>query len=92
MAAVRIQGRKGQCAWGGYKSQAPLFKAELNYTSDSSTWFKRQWNTVPAELKPGKHEVWATLPKSTTAYYFNLVDDRGIVVSSDLQILDAAAR
>ena len=92
MAAVRIQGRKGQCAWAGYTAQAPLLKAELNYTSDSATWLKRQWNTVPAELKPGKHQVRATLPESATAYYFNLVDHRGIVVSSDLQILDAAAR
>jgi len=92
LASVRVQSRRGLSVWMRYRTKVPIVRAELNFTSDSGIWHQRQWNTVPAELDPGKHEVRATLPESVTAYYFNPLDERGLIVSSDLQISGVAPR
>lgn len=92
MATVRSQGREGQQAWVAYKARVPILKAELNYTSDKGSWHERRWNTVSAELNIGKHSAKATLPTGITAYYFNLIDSRGLIVSSELQIPYGASK
>ncbi len=92
LASVRVQSRRGLNVWMSYRTKVPIVRAELNFTSDSGIWRQRQWNTVAAELDPGKHEVRATLPESVTAYYFNLLDERGLIVSSDLQISGVTPR
>lgn len=92
LATVRNQGRKGQTAWVTYKAQTPVTKAELNYTSENGTWHERHWNTAAAELDPDKHTIRATVPMDATAYYFNLIDQRGLIVSSDWQAADGTVR
>lgn len=92
LATVRSQGRDGREAWVTYKASVTIQKAELNYTSDKGAWHERTWNSVPTDLNTRKHTVKATLPVSVTAYYFNLIDTRGLIVSSELQIPDGASR
>jgi hypothetical protein len=57
----------------------------LNYTVDAGQWNKRVWASAPAELNAEKHRVKATLPAGVTAFYLDLVDDKGLIVSSVLQ-------
>ena len=82
---VRIakSGRDGLNIWAVYKNKAPIRKAELNYTTDAGQWENRKWNTIAAVLDAKARKVSARLPKEATAYYFNLVDDRDLVVSSE---------
>jgi len=56
-------------------------KAELCFTRDTGKWQNRKWETLPAQLAPGK--VAATLPQGVTVYYLNLFDDRDCVVSTE---------
>ena len=60
-------------------------KAELNYTKDAGRWQDRKWETTPAELSGGKRAS-AALPAGATAYYLNLFDAEGRVVSSEYVI------
>jgi hypothetical protein len=60
-------------------------RAELNYTLDSNSWNKRAWSAVSAQLDPARHTARVTIPKGVTAFYFDLIDQRNLIVSSDLQ-------
>ena len=65
-----------------FQSERPIAKAELNFTSDNTRpWPEREWSAIPAEVT-GDRAV-ATLPSDARAYYMNLFDDRGCVVSSE---------
>jgi hypothetical protein len=63
----------------------PVLRAELNYTLDSGTWNKRAWTAVPAQLDVARHTARVTIPKGATAFYIDLIDNRNLIVSSDLQ-------
>ena len=66
-----------------YQTVAPIVKAEFNYTKDIGVWQNRLWQTIPAEHDAAHHVVSATLPDGVSVYYFNIVDERGQVVSSE---------
>lgn len=83
-------GRDGATAWATYVSVVPVVKAELNVTRDAGRWQDRQWDALPAECADGR--VTAPLPEGTRACYFNLYDQRGCVVSTEHDTLDANPR
>ena len=85
-AQVRQQGRKSRRVWVKYKSQSPIVRAELNYTLDSGVWEKRRWESAAAAVDAAHSTAAATLPEGTAVYYFNLIDERGIVVSSEHEV------
>lgn len=68
-----------------FRSRTPVVKAELNFTRDRGAWKERKWETVPAVLDAGRGRATADVPADATAYYFNLTDARGLVVSSEYE-------
>ena len=58
-------------------------RAELLYTTDLGPWEKREWKAQPATLAAGKAS--AALPDKVTVFYFNLIEDRGLTVSTEHQ-------
>ncbi len=82
LATVTGQGRHDRKVWATFRSREPVVKAELNFTKATGRWQDRLWESTPAEISP-EHKVTATLPEGTTVYYFNLVDDRDCVVSTE---------
>lgn len=87
LARVTGDGREGLRAWVTFKSKQPIKKAELNYTTDTGTWQKRTWVAIPAVLDTKTRKVTADLPKDATVYFFNLTDDRDLVVSSEHEVI-----
>jgi hypothetical protein len=83
LARIENSGRQGRNAWVTYRTETPVVKAELNYTTDTGPWQKRNWQsvTVPLNAKAGKAR--AVLPEGCTVYYFNLIDNRNLIVSSE---------
>ncbi|MDI6450269.1 alpha/beta hydrolase family protein [Anaerobaca lacustris] len=81
LARVTSTGRHGREVWATFVSEIPIVQGELNYTTDTGNWQERDWQTIPATLEPGTAS--ATLPEGTTVYYFNLIDQRDLVVSSE---------
>lgn len=67
-----------------YRAQGrPIVKAELEYTRDTGKWQERKWESAPAQLDAARHQVSAPLPGGARAYYWNLFDADGLVVSSE---------
>jgi hypothetical protein len=91
LATVQAQSERGKSVWLSYSAEIPIMKADFNYTTDRGEWKDRHWTTVAAESQ-GQHKFQAALPPDVTAYYFNLTDEHGLVVSSDLRFLAGAAR
>ena len=87
LTRVLSQARDQQRAWIKFKSKSPVVHAELLYTLDNGIWKDRQWLAIPAQIIPGKAMVQATLPAGVRVFFFNLTDARGLVVSSEHQVL-----
>jgi len=83
MVTVGRPSHQKKMAWVRYEDSGrqQVVSAELLATSDEGAWHDRQWQKFPAQVKQGK--VNAKLPPRTTAYFFNLTDQRGLVVSSE---------
>lgn len=90
LAKITGQGRESGKAWVKFESKAPVTGAELLYTKDTGKWQDRLWETAPAELDTAHQSVSAVLPDGATVYYFNLIDDRQCVVSSEHETLSGS--
>ena len=90
-ALARLTGtcRKGRRVEAFYESPAPILRAELNYTVNPGNGVDRVWDTLPATILPEGGRVLAELPDSVSAWYFNLIDAREGVVSSEHETLNA---
>ena len=83
MARITGSGHSGSSAWVTFQNQSPVARAELNYTTDTGKWQDRKWQTAPAALDLKTGRVSADLPTGATVWYFNLIDSRDLVVSSE---------
>jgi dienelactone hydrolase len=88
LAKVTGQGRRGTEAWASYESSLPIVRAELNFTRDEGRWQQRKWETVPATLAPAAHRATVQLPAGVKVYYLNLIDSRGLIVSTEHEVID----
>ena len=84
---VRIdkQGITSDEAWAVYDKRSKPVKAELCFTRDSGRWQERKWETLPATLQARSRRVSAKIPEASRAVYLNLIDDRGLIVSTEHQ-------
>ncbi len=82
LASIVDQGIHEDEAWCRFEAEAEIVHAELNYTTDQGRWQERQWATTPATINPLTRKVTARLPPQTSTFYFNLTDQRGLLVSS----------
>ena len=57
------------------KSTEPLQSADLNYTTDTGPWQKREWTTIPATIS--NKTIQAELPKTTPVVYFISATTKG---------------
>lgn len=92
LARVTAQGRDGLDAWATVESEAPILKAELNYTTDTGAWQTRDWKTLPATWDAKTKRASAALPCETAVYYLNFIDERDLAVSSEHEALPADQR
>jgi len=88
LAKISEQGRDGAKVWATFETTSKAAKAELNFTRDTGKWQGRKWETVPAMLVADQHRVTAELPADAKVYYLNLVDEQGLVVSTEHEVLD----
>jgi len=81
LAVITGSGRNGTNAWVTFTAKNPVVRAELNYTKDAGRWQDRKWESIPAQRTDDK--LSAGVPAGTKAFYFNLFDQRGCVVSTE---------
>jgi len=87
LARITKIGRDDRNAWAFAESAAPIQKVELNFTTDTGKWQDRKWQTMPAAWDAKTGKTSAALPEATAVYYFNFVDNRGFVVSSEHEVI-----
>jgi hypothetical protein len=94
---ITKQGTGEDKVWATFEATPPITKAELNFTTNpgegvhiryvrvanTRTWAKRTWETIPADLDTALHKVTAALPVGATVCYLNLIDEKGLVVSTE---------
>jgi dienelactone hydrolase len=86
LARVRWAGRDGRSVWVEYESCSHVEKVEMNYTADGGKWQERKWTTVEAAMDPAGGRASAVLPENVRVHYFNVVDRRGLVASSEHEV------
>ena len=83
LARVTGRGADGRTAWATFRAARPIAKAQLEYTRDTGPWQNRKWLSTPATIDAAAGKVSAQPPDDVTAYYFNLIDEAGLVVSTE---------
>ena len=83
LITIRKQGASAGEVWAVYKQNTRPVKAELCFTRDTGRWQDRTWETAPAFIDSDKHRVSARIPDSARVLYLNLVDERGLIVSTE---------
>ena len=83
LAKITGQGQDDKKAWATCSSQTKITKAEFNFTKDSGKWQERKWETLPAELSEDHLKCSLVIPDGISVYYFNVIDERGLYVSSE---------
>ena len=96
LAKLVGQGREEGKAWAVVESQAPIASAEFTYTKDEGKWQDRNWEIQPAALETiastepaamPKYRASIALPEGVKVYYFNFASDKGLVVSSEHEVV-----
>jgi dienelactone hydrolase len=80
-ARILKQGKGPEGLWADFESKSRIVRAELCFTKDAGKWQKRNWETAPGVLEGARAS--AAIPEGATAAYLNLVDERGLVVSTE---------
>lgn len=79
----RIIQRDGEPGDVAYEVDAPrpLARAELVFTRQEGAWPEREWETLPARIDGDT--ITAGVPEDAVMCYVNVVDERGLLVSSE---------
>ena len=83
LAKIAKVGNDGKTALATFEAKTPIVKAELLFTKAGGAWKDRLWETAPATLENGKAS--APLPDGATAWFLNIVDERKLIVSSEME-------
>ena len=67
-----------------FVSVTKVTKAELHYTTETGLRSKRKWNSIPATLSHGKATATG-LPSNANTWLMTLTDERGAMVTSEVQ-------
>jgi hypothetical protein len=73
----------GEYVWveATFESAVKVVKVEFNFTRDTGTWQQRKWETVEGKVEGDRAVGMAR--GGATAFYLNLIDERGLVVSTE---------
>jgi len=88
LARIVEQQREGMAVSARVECPVALERAELVYTCATGIWPERQWEAAPAEIDG--ETIRATLPEATAVYFLNVIDARGLVVSTEYEDLAPA--
>ena len=87
LTTITGQGTGENQTWVTWRGGRPIRAAELCFTTAAGRWQDRLWETQPATMHPAadgtEGRANAIVPAGATAWYLNLVDDTGLVVSGE---------
>lgn len=68
-------------------SQVPVVHTELRYATDTSDWFKIEWFIHEASYDSQTHLIHAEIPENAVAFFIQITDERGCLVSTPVHEL-----
>ncbi len=87
LTTITGQGTGENQTWVTWRGGRPIRTAELCFTAANGRWQDRLWETQPATIHPAadamEGRASAVIPAGATAWYLNLVDEAGLVVSGE---------
>lgn len=87
LTTITGQGTGENQTWVTWRGGRPIRAAELCFTGANGRWQDRLWETQPATMHPAadgtEGRASAVIPAGATAWYLNLVDEAGLVVSGE---------
>jgi hypothetical protein len=83
LVTIRKQGVSANEAWAVYGSPTQPVRAEFCFTRDTGKWQDRKWDSIPAAMDAASHRITAQIPDGVRAGFLNLIDDRGLVISTE---------
>jgi dienelactone hydrolase len=83
LAKITSQGHDGEQAWAMFEASSPIRRAELNYTCQTGKWQDRKWETATATIDVAAHKVVARIPQGVKVYFFSLIDQQNLIVSTE---------
>ena len=87
LTRIRAQGRTGGKCWITFQAPSPIDSAELIYATNVDDWVKCRWIAKEAAVHPAGNRAEVDLPEPCAAYFFNLTDERGLLVSSPVETI-----
>jgi len=91
LAKVTEEGRADGEAWVRFQSPVPVKQAEFVHASDLSDWAACAWEQSPARLDAAQGTASAAVPPDCRAYFFNLTDEHGLLVSTNRTVVAEAS-
>ena len=87
LPTITGQGTGENQTWVTWRGGRPIRAAEVCFTTAAGRWQDRPWETQPATIHPAadgtEGRASAVVPAGATAWYLNLVDEAGLVVSGE---------
>lgn len=81
LAHITEQGVESNHIWATFQSKSKITSAVLNFSKDTCNWPERKWESVQAVISGNR--IFANIPSGAKVCYFNLIDTRGVVVSTE---------
>ena len=76
----------GDRAWVDFESATKVTGVNVYFTRDAGLWPEREWKEAPASLSGST--ISAAMPEGATVYYFSATDERGLMVSSEIGLVE----
>ena len=86
LPVITAQGREENTVWVEAAYVRPITRVDLYTTADSGAWEERKWVKYSQPVVGHETRFSCPLPEGVTVYYVNLVDDRGLVASSQHEV------
>jgi dienelactone hydrolase len=84
LPVVKKIARDNEMVTVSFESIVPVKSAALHYTTDSGLRSKRMWQSVPGSVVNGVMTV-SSPPREANTWFVSLTDERGAMVTSDVQ-------
>ncbi|APW60606.1 alpha/beta hydrolase family protein [Paludisphaera borealis] len=84
--------RDGSTIRAAFAGQDLVASAQLLYTKADGSWPDRLWETAEARVDQAARTIDGQLPTGATAYFLNLIDPQGRVVSTQLRMVEKTDR
>lgn len=82
LAKVEAHGTQSETCFVTFEAKVPVQRAELVYTESIENWVECEWRSRKATINAAGTRAEASLPDRCAAWFFNLIDERGLQVSS----------